>query len=535
MRLGHGARVVTVFHDARAVPSGSVVESDVCIVGAGAAGITIARDLVGGRARVCLLESGDLAMDPATQELYRGVFGQRLASSGGAVVDGRPYAALESTRLRYFGGATNHWEGWCAPLTAIDFEARSWVPHSGWPLTLAELEPFYRRAQRVNQIGPFDYRPEKWTTSRRPTLDAGQDLETVMWQFSPPTRYGEVYRDELRRAHDLDVFLNANLTGFVTNGPHQVEALTVTTLAGTSFRVEAKFVVLACGGIENARILLLAMDDDAQPLAASRDVVGRFFMEHPHVEMGLCVFSDPAANLDLYTRRRLQSTGITWVDRVVNRIKRSIEMVEDPVRTQAGLRISDEAQRRERILNAVGILSPANQLGALGRAVQRTISIAASPESNEAPGYRIRVMLEQAPNPDSRVVLSDERDSLGQRRPRLEWQLSQLDTHTLSAATRRLALALGQADLGRARFERWVIAEPETWQGVYGGGHHMGTTRMSDDQKLGVVDRDCRVHGVGNLFVAGSSVFPTCGFANPTLTITALAHRLADHLKSLVS
>jgi choline dehydrogenase-like flavoprotein len=145
------------------------------------------------------------------------------------------------------------------------------------------------------------------------------------------------------------------------------------------------------------------------------------------------------------------------------------------------------------------------------------------------------MLLEQAPNPDSRVVLSDERDGLGQRRPKLEWKLSPLDTHTLFTATRRFALALGQSDLGRVRLEKWLLDEPESWQVVYPGGHHMGTTRMSDDPKLGVVDRDCRVHGVDNLFVAGSSVFPTCGCVNPTLTITALAHRLADHLESLVS
>jgi choline dehydrogenase-like flavoprotein len=502
-----------------------VVECDVCIVGAGAAGITVARDLLGARARVCLLESGDFELDPATQDLYRGTNG------------GRPYATLESTRLRYFGGTTNHWEGWCAPLVACDFEPRSWVPHSGWPLTLAELEPFYRRAQRINQLGPFDYRPETWATSSRPTLDAGEDLETVMWQFSPPTKYGVAYREELRQAQDLDVFLNANLTGFITQSPQRVEALTVKTLAGTSFTVEARFVVLACGGIENARILLLAMDDDAQPLAASRDLIGRFFMEHLHLETGLCVFTDPAANPDLYVRKRLRSlsTGVKRVDTVLVRILRDLDMFGDPVRTQAGLRISDDAQRRERILNAVSILYPTRQLGTLGRDVQRTVSIAAFPESHDVAGCRVRMLLEQAPNPASRVVLSDERDSLGQRRPRLEWRLSPLDVHTLSAATRRFALAFGQADLGRVQLEKWVLEEPETWQEVYWGCHHMGTTRMSDDPKLGVVDRDCRVHGVDNLFVAGSSVFPTVGCVNPTLTITALAHRLADRLESLLS
>ena len=139
---------------------------------------------------------------------------------------------------------------------------------------------------------------------------------------------------------------------------------------------------------------------------------------------------------------------------------------------------------------------------------------------------------EQAPNPDSRVSLVEERDALGLPRIALDWRLTELDKRSLQAGHQAVALELGRTGLGRLQIEDWLTADVTTWTPTLTGGHHhIGTTRMSEDPARGVVDGDCRVHGIANLYVAGSSVFPTSGSANPTLTVVALALRLAAHLE----
>ena len=517
---------MSAFQDARSIAHGTVITTDVCVIGAGAAGITIARALSGSRVQVCLIESGGLELEAETQAL-----------AGGDRV-GQAYVALESTRLRSFGGTTNHWAGWCAPLNALDFEYRDWVPASGWPITLAELTPYYERAQETNELAAFEYDTASWASPRFPSVELGGDIETAVWQFSPPTRYGQVYGDDLQRSTNVHVYLHANVTTLETTADARyVEGVELTTLEGTSIRVVARHFVLACGGIENARLLLLA--DNAEPggLGNRHDVVGRYFMEHPHVSTASCVFADARKDLGFYTRRAprraLESPAL--LSRIESRLRRELPFLPPVVSVRAGLRITDAAQRREGILNAVATLRETAPDDPLTTEIQRATSRSARASEERVSAFDVRLQLEQAPNPDSRVVLGEARDWLGQRVARLDWRLSELDERTMILATRTLARALGGSGEGRLRFEDWLLDAASTWRGMYGGNHHMGTTRMSDDPMRGVVDRDCRVHTVDNLFIAGSSVFPTGGFANPTLTLTALAHRLGDHLMRITT
>jgi choline dehydrogenase-like flavoprotein len=510
------------FQDARTIPPDTVLTTDVCVIGAGAAGITIARDLAGSRHDVYVVESGDVDLDASTQDL----------ASGETI--GHPYASLASTRLRYFGGSTNHWAGWCSPLNAVDFAERDWVPASGWPIALADLVPYYERAQQTNELAAFTYDVDAWSSRSHPEARLGDDVETVIWQFSPPTRYGAVYRDALARAANVHVLLNANLTAFeTTQGADHVNAVTLTTLEGTSFKLVARQFVLATGGIENARLLLLADDVEAGGLGNANDLVGRYFMEHPHVTTASCVFADPEKDVNLYASRapRRAFGGRSFVTRIEDRLRRTVDALPPLVSVRGGLRLSDAVQRREGVLNGGAVLRRFDVTDDLTVDVQRVIAATAPEQEGSVSAYAIRLQLEQAPNPDSRVTLSDERDGLGLRRPRLDWRLTDLDTHTLVTTTHALGRALGLSGEGRLRFEAWVLEEAGSWEAMYGGNHHMGTTRMSDDPRRGVVDRNCRVHSVDNLFIAGSSVFPTGGFVNPTLTLTALAHRLADHVR----
>jgi choline dehydrogenase-like flavoprotein len=486
-----------MFLDGRGVADRSVLRADVCILGAGAAGITIARELAGRGIRVLVLESGGLAFESSTQDLAAGE------------VAGHPYPALESARVRAFGGSTAHWNGWCRPFDAVDFEERPGIPHSGWPITLAELVPYYARAQPLCQLGPYEYDGGHWareTGSRRLQL-GGESFETSIFQFSPPTRFGAVYRRELAAARNVRVLLHSNVTLIVPDeARRRVDRLEVATLTGRRFEVRARRYVLACGGIENARLLLAS--------GVGGPAVGRFFADHPHSPVGLAVL--PAEVAPFYDG--VVSAGST-------RVRAALATTPSLARTGALLRASMTFEPLETDPYIDHHDEREQRLAAFGRDVA---SVAASLEEAPLRVYALYMRSEQAPNPASRVSLADERDALGMRRARLEWRLSDLDRGSTKRMVRLLAETVGRFGIGRV-FSR-PASDAGFWDRVGAGFHHMGTTRMGTDPRTAVVDRDCRMLGVENLSVAGSSVFATSGYSNPTLTIVALALRLADRL-----
>jgi choline dehydrogenase-like flavoprotein len=222
-----------VLADARAVPSDSLIHCDVCIIGAGAAGITIAREFLGSATQVVLLESGWLEPDDATQALYQGS------------VTAQPYFALDASRYRYFGGSTNLWTGECRPLDAQDFELRDWVPHSGWPFGLNTLLPYYQKAQSVLQLGPYGYTADDWRAHGvRPMGIEGERVHSYAFHYSPPTRFGEAYRDELQQASNVVAYLGANVVDIETSTSAQlVRTVKIACLTGTTFRVAARAFV----------------------------------------------------------------------------------------------------------------------------------------------------------------------------------------------------------------------------------------------------------------------------------------------------
>jgi len=485
-----------LLNDAREVPDGTLLETDVCIIGGGAAGISMAREWAGSSLDVTLLESGGLASDPRTQALYRGR------------VFGRSYFRLDEARTRHFGGSTNCWHGMCRPLDPLDFEERAWVPGSGWPFGLAELRPHYERAQRVCGLAAFEYGAERWTLEGEPPIAFTDDaIESRVFQIAP-RRFASLYGQALERARNVNVQLNANLIELEADADaRRVERAQVATLAGGRFAVRARHFVLATGGIENARLLLASRGVRSAGLGNDFDLVGRHFMEHPHLVAGAWLPSSASIPIGFYRPRRAGEIHVAGL-----------------------LTPSARVQREERILSFASFFSRAAELPDFEGRLTRFIA-----EMDGAPDPASRAVffmneVEQAPNPWSRVRLTEERDALGVPRVQLEWRLSPIDKRTLWQGQRLLARSLGRAGLGRLQV---LLEEDEhSWPANLGGGrHHMGTTRMHVDPRHGVVDANCRVHGVANLHVAGSSVFPTSGSANPTLTLIALALRLADHLK----
>jgi len=494
-----------VFVDAHTLPDGHVIEADVCIIGGGAAGISMAREFIGTRHRVALLESGGFEFDAETQSLYRGRN------------TGLPTFDVHVNRLRYFGGTTNHWAGHCRPLDPIDFEARDWIPHSGWPLTRDELDPYYRRAQPICELGEYRYGDLEYFTERTglPVLELAQSrLESVVYNQSTPTRFGHIYREEIRDARNVTVYLNANLMELETDpGARHVTAARVACLDGPRMAARARRFVLATGGMENARLLLLSSSARPAGLGNDHGLVGRYFMDHVLLRPGADIsFSVPGVDLRLY---------------------RSLHEVAGG-RMFSVLAASEERLRSERLANFRIHLVPSGPRYSqpAGGVVSRLDGFRHGSAGRED-GYgsiALHLVLEPVPNPESRITLGRERDRLGQRRIAVDWRLTDAELANARRALELAALEFGRLGLGRGYGA--IFADPDHWPGnLEAGKHHCGTTRMAADPTRGVVDGDCRVHGVDNLYVAGSSVFPAIGYANPTLTIVALALRLADHLK----
>lgn len=527
--------------DARSIPSQTVIESDVAIVGAGAAGISLAREFIGHDVRICLLESGGFEFDNSTQSLYEG---KNI---------GLPYHPLDTCRLRLFGGTTKHWGGWCRPLDEIDFKERDWIPYSGWPFDKSHLDPYYERAQPICGLGPSIYDSHTWNKDRKVKLFLfpGGRVRTTIFQTSQAPRFGEVYRREISAAENIRTILHANLVGIETDITAKTATrLRVATLEGNELFVSAKSFVLAMGGIENARLLLVSNTVQRAGLGNQNDLVGRFFMDHPTITMGILLPSEPYSQLGLedyhsagganfFSGAVSLSEDVQRQERLSNHcaiLRRQVYEEEEVGDGVASFKYLWRSFREQQLPEefAHHLKNVITDIDLVAVTLHKRIRSRARPLALLNLGNHS----EPVPNPESRVSLSSERDKLGLNRAQLDWRLSELDKINMRRFLEILAREVGRFGLGRVRIllnndNSWPIPPPESpWTGPRGAYHHMGTTRMSKDPQKGVVDENCRVHRMSNLFVAGSSVFPTSGYANPTLTIVALALRLADHMKS---
>ncbi|WP_046862523.1 FAD-dependent oxidoreductase [Microvirga massiliensis] len=516
--------------DARTVPQNTVLDSDICIIGGGAAGITLTRELAGTSLQVCLLESGGLEFAPATQNLYAGES------------TNPHFFPLDVTRLRYFGGSTNHWSGWTRPFQLIEFEKRAHIPYSGWPFGLAELEPYYRRAQVLCEVGPFAYEAKDWTINDQEPLKLNPSrFFTSIFQFSPPTRFGQRYREELAKAQNVRVYLRANVTTLETPPvPNAVSQVRVATLGGPAFQVRSRRYVLAAGGIENVRLLLSSDQVETAGLGNQNDLVGRFFMDHPIFEQsGQILFKQRYPELDYYRLTAVQPNVIVRgiLEPATELTKREgLPNFYIGIRPATATDVSEGAASIKALWWRLRKGSFPEDLGKhLGNIISDLDGLASAAYGRIAGSspthYATFSSLEPPPNPDSRITLTNERDALGLRRVKLDWRLGPDFEHFFMRAHELLGQELGRVGLGRLRIRpRGSALDP--MENYENGHHHMGATRMHPDPKQGVVDSDGRVHGIANLYVAGSSVFPTYGCGTPTLTIVALATRLADHLKA---
>jgi choline dehydrogenase-like flavoprotein len=503
------------FLDARHEEAGSVIETDLCIIGSGAAGITIAREFIGSSIRVCLLEAGGLSIDP------------EVADRSAIDSVGREYVSKDSTRLRLFGGSTNHWGGHCVPLQPIDFEKLDWINYSGWPYAYDELEPYYRRAHAVLGLGAFDYDVPRIIQAlglKRFPFDPFA-IETVISRYNA-VRFGLTFGDELATAPNVRVFLYAEVTRLnLHDGGDALSTALIVTVAGNELMVNAKYFVLAAGGIENPRILLLSNHQRPTGLGNHSGFVGRLFQEHIWYPSGV-IFAARREPLRLYTE---------YIDYGPIKVNGNIAVASQKVRelriprfrAELSVVASWQLMRNHFKRGDIGIDDIVTLLWRLDQAGARLLCDV--PFDTEA--YILFNHVQQIPNWSSRIFLSDKKDPLGRPQPALDWRISSLDHEGIVKAQTLIAQEVGRTAFGRTRIE--IDPNPRIpVEGCRGVCHHMGTTRMSDNPSMGVTDGNAKVHHVRNLYIAGSSLFPTCGYANPTLTIVATSLRLADHLKS---
>jgi len=552
---GDPGRTVNLIFDLLQRAPGAVEAFDVCVVGAGPAGITLATELIGSGLKVCLVESGGLDDEPEAQALN---VGESI---------GLP-ARIDTGRHRVFGGSATRWGGRCAALDRIDFEPRDWIHKSGWPITFDHLQPFYERAKRSSNLSDDwisdeaalqklgieppnldaeNVAPFVWRIARR---DKGRSLSSLTkLGYREAFDWGVTYRRQLETDANTTVILHANLTDFqVSSDGAVVEAITVATLTGRKNTIRARAFVLCCGGIENARLLLngpAALLDRVNEF----DNLGRYLGQHPRGTVA-------TVDANLRTARRLQRTFNHFL-----RPERAGTQYE------VGFALSEQAQRTHGLVNAsAAVYYDAPPLSPWKAAKRlRAAALQRAPYSGMArdalqlasgigevsvnstrrvllgrqivhgrPTIKIEVDLEQEPNPDSRVMLSTQLDALGLKQAKIDWRISPIERRTARFFCAFLVKEFTRLELGTVRPTDW-LENIDGDKGLWGNYHFIGATRMSEDPRQGVVDPDCRAHGVANLYFAGSSVFPTGGHANPTFTIVALAIRLADHLRAKVT
>ncbi len=549
--------------DARAAGLPDRIEADLVIIGAGAAGIALAVALADTSINVVVVEAGGPKYSSTIQDFYRGESVRPAAHS-----------PVDMYRRRVFGGSTTLWGGRCIPFDPMDFEHRPWMKYARWPIAYEEMADHFPRAMEIVEAGLPEFRADA-ALEGPATMVAGVASADVILdrieRFSRPTDFGERYRKRLASASNIRLFTNAPTTRILLGDDGTAAGVQV-NIDGRTRTIAAPRIVLAAGGIETPRLLLAGNDARPQGLGNEHDLVGRFYQCHLEGEVGRLQFLCPQNQIRMdyeQSRDGIYSRRYIWLSPEAQRRHKLAGLVirpahpgivdpdhRDPVlsamylakafivpeyaRKMTALEHHARARRGGSALNyhAAHIRnlllgSPRLASFAYDWTRRRILADRKLPSvvlSNPEGVYPADMNGEQEPNYHSRVSLGAERDALGMRRVRIDWRATQADYRRMLDGLRVIAGAFAAS--ATVRLDLAGIDESSLSQTIVPiGGHHVGTVRMADDPHSGVCDRNGEVFSVPGLFVAGSAVFPTSSFANPTLTLIALTLRLSDHLK----
>lgn len=463
--------------------------SDFCVVGSGPAGITLALALGDMDRTVILLEGGGFSESDESQDIYKGD------------VIGDPYFDLNVARLRYLGGTSGHWGGWCIPLHEFDFRKKEGFEDAHWPIEKKDLDPFFLKACSILDI------PQP---ANEAVIDSEFGIKETHISMSP-VHFGEKYRDKIKSSKNVSCVTHANLTGLNTDGQRVLSA-TITNFGGRSASVKAKYFIFAMGGIENSRMLMWCNHQAKGKVVDPAAPLGRYWMEHLNFRVGEAVIDLKLVEPDL----KLRFVGLTEV------VRRKLSILDCRIMLKEIPR-GGEAQELLRDLLCV--------------APRAGKWLAARVNKKLACGAKLIAEWEQEPIWDNHVGLSEtKRDRFGIPLTELHWKKTDRDLATVQKTFSHFNDYVMSRNLGRIKFVDWMVGKggfPDfRVTGDDGGSyHHMGGTRMALTAEKGVVDTNCRVFGQTNLYIAGSSVFPSGGSVNPTLSIVQLSLRLAEHLR----
>ncbi|MGB6119461.1 MAG: GMC family oxidoreductase [Mesorhizobium sp.] len=456
----------------------------VAIMGSGPAGITIARTIAAKGIPVVILEAGDAEYTDESQEFYQGK------------TEGDPYFDLTITRLRELGGCSNHWAGWCRILDAHDFQAKSWVPDTGWPITRTDLDPYIDGVRDILELPQL-----------KPNVPLTDDIRWVQLIKSNAVRFGEKYSAEITASKNIALVLNAYATELKGDG-QRITGAQIWSAGKDAGTLEAEIYIPCTGGIENSRLLLWSNEQSNGGVVPHADALGRYWMEHPQFKVGDVVMThQPNVEFDS-SHESFFSPSPEAMERL-GILNFGVRFIEQPYEGVKAL-IADLA-----------CTAPSVAEWASDQVAQRLRCAA-----------QLYLAWEQAPVASNRITLMpDQRDAAGVPRLDLHWKKGEIERRTALEGTRLFGETCVATNVGRVRLADWLAkGEDYPTDDELAGHHHMGGTRMGTDVAKSVVDASCKVHGMDNLYVGGSSVFATSGQCNPTTTITALALRLGDHL-----
>lgn len=545
--------------DKEKVNDKSVIETDLCIIGSGAAGITIALEFLNTETSVVMLTGGVEKETPYNQDIHRGA---------STIKDS--HEPLEENRRRAFGGATLAWGGRCIPYDEIDMKKRDWIPDSEWPYTYDELIKYEKKAAELCDIGSFDFDALScFSDNDKKEILKGLDNDNIisnrLERWSSPVNFAKRYKNKLEASDNIKVILDAHAVGVETEGENGCFIKEIkTVIGGKEVTVRAKKVVLACGGIETPR-LMLAFKDENHPngLGNNNDTVGRYYMAHyggVHVKVnpkdrGNILFDFEKDN-GVHCRRRWWVTEKFQTENKIGNIIMFLikdqdqsghrdalfsmtymaKLVKSILRERSAKKIKRNKVAIKQHLNVILTEGwkqiPAIVTVAIKRSQKRRLPFVLP--SLKSPYLGLYYQAEQTPCRESRLILSDrEKDELGIPRVIPEFVGLEFDKRTVVESHRLFVERFKEADLGEIYYDEDELIKQLNYKTKHfnSAAHHIGTTRISKNPNKGVVDENCKVHNMNNLYIAGSSVFPTGSHVNPTLMVTQLSLKLADHIK----
>ena len=494
---------------------------DICIVGTGPAGISVAKKLLDSGLKVVMLESGGIVPESEYQQLTKGIN------------SGPSFLSLDASRLRCFGGASRLWAGVCAPFKSDDFDKKSFIPLSGWPISIDDLKVYYIEAAEMLGISYEKFYIKRFFQDTLNGISFKQFdrknsfLTGNVFQISNSKNkdFSVKYKNEFESSQNVDVLFHSTVTQLNLNTEgSEVESVSIADLIGNKATVKAKRFVLACGALENPRILLASNKYYEEGIGNSSGFVGACFMSHPGIRNVGEVYrtsDEQCVNKDKYESDYYVTFEMSSKQRLKNKtLRHSLSMYQfkglESVNTYISGRLFTQF---DKLLHKFDFLS----------SVKQTVCKLSGTYLSST--LELDLALEQPPRLSNKLSLHTTNDDLGVPKIDMYWDnLSELEKRTVVTSAETLARELGVLNIGHVKFKSEFLSG-ESYKFNDPVNHHIGTTRMSNDSDTGVVDKNCKVFGISNLYVAGSSVFSTSSMVNPTYTIIAMALRLGKYLK----